>query len=127
MGIFDSLLINHENIGKGFKVLTKGKRYIVAYNKEGRVIAYTTGIDVGKQLMDKYIKESGFDKTYFKIEEEFHKGKDEFFSVNEDCQICIVDKELMLKKDVNKLMESEELIPDKNNKKMDGLDKYTRK
>lgn len=33
----------------------------------------------------------------------------------------------MLKKDVKKLMASEELIPYKNNKKMAGLDKYTKK
>lgn len=127
MGIIDMLLINHESIGKGFEAITKGTSYIVAYNNEDEVIAYTTGIDAGKQLMDKYIVDSGLEKTYIRFEEEFHKGKDGFISLNKGCQICIVNKELMLKKDVDKLMESEELISDKNNKRMPGLDKYTRK
>jgi hypothetical protein len=32
MGVFDVFIINQENIGKGFEYLTKGNRYIVAYN-----------------------------------------------------------------------------------------------
>ena len=62
MGIMDMFLINHENIGKGFEAITKGKSYIVAYNEDGEIIAYTTGIDAGKQLMDKYIEDSGLNE-----------------------------------------------------------------
>ena len=85
MGILDSLF-------------GKGNSYAVAYDLEGEVIAYTTGISAGKQIV----------------------------SQNEDRQICIVDKTMMLKKDVKKLMETEKLIPDRTNIWMKGLDKYTR-
>lgn len=127
MGIIDMFLINNDNIRKGFVALTKGSKFIVAYNKEGDMMAYTIGIDVGRQIMDKYFEDMGIDKASIEFIEEFHKVKDGFTSINQNCQICIVDKELMLKKNVIELMKSEELIPYKNNKKMVGLDKYTRK
>ncbi|WDV48039.1 hypothetical protein PV797_10165 [Clostridiaceae bacterium M8S5] len=127
MGILDMLLVNHESILKGFEAIVKGTNYVVAYNEEGKVIAYTSGIDLGKQLMEKFIKDNGLDKTYIKLENEHHKGEDDFIKANEDYQLCIVDREIMLKKDVKELMSKEELIPYKKNKKMAGLDKYTRK
>jgi hypothetical protein len=127
MGILDALFTNNENIGKGFVAFTKGNSYVVAYNEEGEVIAYTTGISAGKQIMDKYIEGAGFDGTLIRFEEEYYKNKDGFVTENEDSQICIVDKTMMLKRDVKKLMETVELIPDRTNRWMNGLDKYTRK
>jgi len=127
MGILDALFTNNNSIGKGFSFLTKGNSYVVAYNEEGALIAYTTGISAGKQIMEKYIEGAGIDETIIRLEEEYYKGKDGFVEQNGDSQICIVDKKLMLKRDVKKLMESEELIPDKTNRWMNGLDKYTTK
>jgi hypothetical protein len=127
MGVFDVFIINQENIGKGFEYLTKGNRYIVAYNEENEVIAYTVGNDVGKQLMDRYVESVGLNKSYVRFEEEFHKSKDKFTFQNEDCQICIVDKEFMLKSSVKKLLALDELILYKHNKVMKGLDKYNKK
>lgn len=127
MGILDMLLMNHDSILKGFEFIVKGTNYVVAYNKEGKVIAYTTGIDVGKQLMDMYINASGLNRSNLKLEDEFHKGEDDFIKENQDYQLCIVDEDIMIKKDVKELMQKEELIPYKKNKKMVGLDKYNRK
>ncbi len=127
MGIIDALFSNNGNVGKGFEFLTKGNSYVVAYNAAGEVVAYTTAVSAGKQIMEKYIESVGIDETDTRYEEEFYRSKDGFVSQNEDSQICIVDKELMLKKDVKKLMETVDLIPDKTNKWMNGLDKYTKK
>ncbi len=113
MGILDSLF-------------GKGNSYAVAYDLEGEVIAYTTGISAGKQILDKYIESLELDENYIRREEEFYRKNDGFVSQNEDRQICIVDKTMMLKKDVKKLMETEKLIPDRTNIWMKGLDKYTR-
>ncbi len=127
MSILDMLLTNHDMIGKGFEVLTKGSKYLVAYTEDNTVLAYTTGIDVGKNLMEQYLSISGQSELPVSFVEEFHKTKDDFFTENEALQICIVDKDIMLRKDVDALMQSVELVPDKNNKRMVGLDKFTRK
>jgi hypothetical protein len=126
MGIIDALFSNKGKTGKGFEFFTKGNSYVVAYNAAGEVVAYTTGVSAGKQIMDKYMESVGIDETDIRYEEEFYRSKDGFVSQNEDSQICIVDKELMLKKDVKKLMETVDLIPDRTNKWMNGLDKYTK-
>lgn len=126
MGILDMFIINHGNISKGFESIVKGTKYTVAYDEVGKIIAYTVGIDAGKQLMDKYIVDNKLDKKYIKFEDEFHKKDDDFIKENGDFQICIVDKDVVLKKDIKELMKKESLIPDKKNKMMTGLDKYTR-
>lgn len=127
MGIFDMFIVNHDSILKGFEHITKGSKYIVAYDEDNHIVAYTSGIDVGEQLMDNFIEDHNLDKKYIKFEKEFHKDKDNFTTENEDYQICIVDSDVMLKKDVKELMKTVDLIPYKNNKKMPGLDKFTRK
>lgn len=127
MGILDMFLINNDNIMKGFEAVVKGTNYLVAYKEDGSIVAYTAGIEVGKQLMEMYIKNNKLNKQYIKFENEFHKGEDAFIKLNKDYQLCIVDKDIMLKKDVNELMKKEELVPFSKNKKMNGLDKYTRK
>ncbi len=127
MGILDALPITNKKTGKEFGFFSKGKSYVVAYNAAGEVIAYTTALSAGKQIMEKYIEGSGLDETFIRYEEEFHRSKDGFVEQNGDRQICIVDKTMMLKRDVEELMETVELIPDRTNKWMNGLDKYTRK
>ncbi|MBK5251828.1 MAG: hypothetical protein JJE29_04260 [Peptostreptococcaceae bacterium] len=127
MGILDALFSNNGNIGKGFEFFTKGNSYAVAYNAAGEVVAYTTALSAGKQIVEKYIEGAGIDETFIRYEEEFYRSKDGFIEKNGDRQICIVDKELMLKKDVEELMEKVELIPDRTNRWMNGLDKYTKK
>jgi len=126
MGILDALFMNNENIGKGFSFLAKGYSYVVAYNEEGELLAYTTALSAGKQIMEKYLEAAGIDEACVRIEEEYYKGKDGFVKENGGKQICIVDKSLMLKSEVEKLMESVNLLPDRTNKWMNGLDKFTK-
>ena len=126
MRILDAFFTKKEKTGEKFEFFKRGKSYLVAYGREGQLVAYTTGISAGDKIMERYIEDKGLDRKDIIVQEEIHKASDRLITEYGDMQICIVDKTLMLKKDVKKLMESTTLIPDKTNRWMSGLDKYTK-
>lgn len=102
MGVIDMFLINHENIMKGFEVVLGIKNYLLVKDKEDSLICATYDIDAGRALAEEYLKRQGLEKTLVKFEKKSIKNKNE--QIEEICmhKIVLLDKELVLYKDVEK-------------------------
>lgn len=125
MSIIDSLLTNHDSIFKGLEYTLKGHKYWIAYDSSNNIIAYTSGIIEAKQLLLKYLENHDYNTDDVEIKAEYHKENSDFINDNNEFQLCIVNKNLMINKDVMALSKTKSLVPDKRNKRMFGLDSYT--
>lgn len=128
MWVIETFLDNNNLITKWFNKLFKWDKYIIVYDNDNKIFCYLTGIDdLGDALLNKYLEKLDKNKDDFKIEKVYFKSDDNFLKENKLKQLCIVDKDIMLLEDVEKLKEKNNLISDKNNSKMPWLDRFFRK
>jgi len=125
MGIISTFFNNSDNISKGYSRVLHGNSYTVVLDLDSNVILYTSGVTDMTPLIDKYLIKKGISKDSVQINKVGMRKKDIFLKTEELKQLCIVDKEVMLKADVKELMKTKKLKADKRNAFMVGLDKYT--
>ncbi|MCY6485518.1 hypothetical protein OW763_14380 [Clostridium aestuarii] len=105
MDIFDAIgtfLQNPHAIEDGFKEVLGIKKYLLVKDKEDNLICVSYDLDVGRALVEKYLKQQGLDKTLVKFETKSIKNKDEQLKEIIKYKIVILDEEIAIYKDVEK-------------------------
>lgn len=109
--IIDSFVINHDNISKGFGTITKGYKYLLAKDKDGEVICFVLDTDGGQSrvLIQKYLENVGLKESFIKFENEHMKGSCERYKELYPKKLCVLDKELLLYKDVEERAKTQDI------------------
>lgn len=98
LDVFDSFIINHENITKGFSTLAKGYPYLVGKDPDHKVVCFILDTSGGnsKVLIDKYLEDAGKSEEHMTFETEHMKKNSDRYKELIDKKICLLDKKLVL-------------------------------
>lgn len=97
MGVIDSFLNNSDLISKGFKHVMGLEKYIIVRDKTDQLVCYFHDTDdVGKAIVDEYLKQHSIDSDTVKREVKSIKKHDELYEKLVPYKIVVLDGKLVL-------------------------------
>ena len=100
--VIGAYLNNPKAIEDGFNKIFNGEKYLLVKDKEDNLICVSYDVEEFRVLAEEYLKRQGLDKTLVKFETKSIKNKDEQLKEIIKYKIVVLDKELVLYKDVEK-------------------------